>query len=106
MKPLHAAGALVLTVILYSFTGLRGNVDTCKWFDDNLNADRTEGTMTHQTDLLYNRVALPPDAPVTVHGTAVTNEGGQLVDYNLSGATICSTAEAVYGPTPSPSPSP
>lgn len=106
MKPLHAAGALVLTVILYSFTGLRGNVDTCKWFDDNLNADRSEGTMTHQTDLLYNRIALPPDAPVTIGGTAVTNEGSQLVDYNLSGARICSTAEAVYGPTPSPSPSP
>lgn len=106
MKPLHAAGAIVFTVILYSFTGLRGNVDTCKWFDDNLNADRSVGTMTEQTNLLFNRVALPPDAPVTVRGTAVTNEGGSLVDFDLSGATICATAEAVYGPTPSPSPAP
>jgi len=106
MKPLHAAGGLLLTVILYSFTGLRGTVDTCKWFDDNLNADRSVGSMTHQTDLLYNRIALPPDAPVMVRGTAVTNEGGQLVDFDLYGATICTTAEAVYGPTPSPSPAP
>jgi hypothetical protein len=106
MKPLHAAGGLLLTVILYSFTGLRGNVDTCKWFDDNLNTDRSEGSMIHQTDLLYNRIALPPDEPVTVRGTAVTDEGGQLVDFDLHGATICSTAEAVYGPTPSPSPAP
>ena len=106
MRPRHAAGAFAFTVILYSFTGLRGNVDTCKWFDDNLNADRSVGSMTHQTDLLFNRIALPPDAPVTVRGTAVTNEGGQLVDFDLSGATICTTGEAVYGPTPSPSPAP
>lgn len=107
MKPRYAgAAAFALVAILYSFTGLRGGaVDTCKWFDDNLNADRSVGTMTRQTDLLYNRIALPVDANVTVGNTAVTAEGGQVVDFKLGGATICSTAEALYGPSPSPSPS-
>jgi hypothetical protein len=108
MKPSHAApAAFAFVVILYSFTGLRGGaVDTCKWFNDNLNADRSVGTMTRQTDLLYNRIALPVDANVTVGNTAVTNEGGQVVDFKLGSATICSTAEALYGPTPEPSPAP
>jgi hypothetical protein len=103
-RPPAAAAAVALTVILYSFTGLRGSVDTCKWFDDSI-TDRSIGALTHQTDLLYNRIALPPGAPVTVGGTATTEAGEQLVDFKLNSATICSAGEAVYGPTPSPAPS-
>ncbi|MBV8067144.1 MAG: hypothetical protein JO113_04135 [Candidatus Eremiobacteraeota bacterium] len=106
MKHASAAiGALAITIILYSFAGLRGAVDTCKWFDDNI-TDRSISALTHQTDLLYNRIALPADADVTARGTAVTEQGEQLVDFNLHNATICTAAEALYGPTPSPSPSP
>jgi hypothetical protein len=99
-----AAGAASASPILFVFTGLRGGAtDTCKWFDDNLD-DRSVGALTRQTDLLYNRIALPPDADVTVRGTADTNQGEQLVDFNLGGALICTAGEAIYGPTPSPSP--
>jgi uncharacterized membrane protein YuzA (DUF378 family) len=89
--------------ILYSFTGLPGSVDTCKWFDDNLNQDRSVNTLTRQTDLLYNRIALPVDAPVTIGRTATTAAGAQLVDFNLQGKLVCTGAEAIYGPAPSPS---
>ena len=102
---LLAAGAASAQTILFSFTGLRGAVDTCKWFDDNL-SDRSVAALTHQTDLLYNRIALPAGDDVTPRGTAVTDQGEQLVDFNLKNATICTAAEALYGPTPSPSPSP
>lgn len=99
-----AAGAASASPILFVFTGLRGGAaDTCKWFDDNID-DRSVAALTHQTDLLYNRIALPPDTDVTVRGTAVTNEGEQLVDFDLHSALICTAAEALYGPTPSPSP--
>lgn len=101
-----AATAAHAQPILYQFTGLPGAVDQCKWFDDNLNADRSVGALTHQTDLLYNRVALPVDAQVSVSGTATTVEGEQLVDFNLGSRRICTAGEAVYGPTPSPSGSP
>ena len=100
-----AAGAASAQTILYTFTGLRGAVDTCKWFDDDI-MDRSVGALTHQTDLLYNRIALPAGADVTVGGTAVTEQGEQLVDFKLNNATICTAAEAVYGPTPMPSGSP
>jgi hypothetical protein len=100
-----AASAASAQTILYTFTGLRGAVDTCKWFDDNL-TDRSIGALTRQTDLLYNLVALPAGAPVTIGGTAVTDQGEQLVDFKLNSATICSTAESIYGPTPTPSLSP
>ena len=91
--------------ILFTFTGLRGGVDTCQWFNDKL-TDRSIGALTRQTDLLYNRIALPVDENVTVEGTATTLQGGQLVDFHLGSALICTTAEAVYGPTPMPSGSP
>jgi len=100
-----ALAAFSLIVILYSFTGLRGGADTCKWFNDSI-GDRSVGALTHQTDLLYNRIALPPGADVAVGGTAVSEQGEQLADFKLNSATICSTGEAVYGPTPSPAPSP
>ena len=90
--------------ILYTFTGLRGTVTTCKWFDDNL-ADRSIDALTHQTDLLYNRIALPAGTNITVGGTAITAQGEQLVDFKLNSADICTAGEAIYGPTPSPNPS-
>ncbi len=102
---LLAAGGASASPILFVFTGLRGGAaDTCKWFDDNLE-DRSVGALTRQTDLLYNRIALPPDTDVAVRGTAVTNRGEQLVDFQLNSATICTAGEAIYGPTPSPAPS-
>jgi hypothetical protein len=91
--------------VLFTFTGLRGAVDTCQWFDDNLN-DRSVDALTRQTDLLYNRVALPVGAPVTIVGTATAASGDQLVAFKLGSTTLCSNAEAIYGPTPSPSASP
>jgi|SRR5580704_167430 hypothetical protein len=100
-----AGGVASAQTILYTFTGLPGAVDTCKWFDDNLN-DRSVGALTRQTDLLYNRIALPADAPVTVRGTATTDQGEPLVDFNLGSKTFCTAAEAIYGPTPEPSTSP
>jgi|SRR5580692_11352941 hypothetical protein len=100
-----AGGVASAQTILFTFTGLPGAVDSCKWFDDNMN-DRTTGSLTHQTDLLYNRVALPVDVPVTVGGTATTEQGEALVDFKLGSRTICTAAEAVYGPTPVPSLSP
>lgn len=100
-----AAGAASASPILFVFTGLRGGAtDTCKWFDDNL-TDRSVGALTRQTDLIYNRIALPVDQDVTVRGTATTEQGEQLVDFQLNSATICTAGEAIYGPTPSPAPS-
>ena len=93
--------------ILYEFTGLPGNAATCKWFDDNLNADRSVGGLMRETDLLFNRLALPVDRDVRVGGSATTNEGDQVVDYRVGSRQICSTAEAIYGtPAPSSSESP
>jgi hypothetical protein len=90
--------------IVYSFTGLRGTVDACKWFNDNL-TDRSIDALTRQTDMLYNRLALPPGVPVTVVGTAATELGEQMVDFKLNSAEICAPAEAIYG-VPSSPPSP
>jgi|SRR6516162_3732307 hypothetical protein len=98
-----AGGAASAQTILYSFTGLPGAVDTCKWFNDNL-TDRSIDALVRQTDLLYNKIALPPDAPVTVGRTAIAQNGESLVDFSLGRETVCGPAEAIYGPTPLPSP--
>lgn len=98
-----AGGVASAQPILYTFTGLRGHVDACVWFNDNLNSDRDEATMARQVDLLYNRIALPVDENVTVGNTATTLAGGQVVEYQLGRATICSTIEALNGPTQEPS---
>jgi len=91
--------------ILYEFAGLPGAAaGSCKWFNDNL-TDRSIPALTEQTDLLYNRVALPPGENVTVGGTATSEQGESLVDFHLGSRLICTAGEAVYGPTPSPSPS-
>ena len=102
---LVGSGIASAQTIMYTFTGLPGAVDTCKWFDDNLN-DRSIDSLTRQTDLLYDRVALPADEPVAIKGTALTERGEQLVDFDLGKRTICAPAAAVYGPTPEPSVSP
>lgn len=102
-----ACGAAPAQTILFTFTGLPGGAaDSCKWFDDELNNDRSVAALTRQTDLLYNRVALPVDTQVAVGGTAITEEGESLVDFKLGSRTICTAAEALYGPTPEPSVSP
>jgi hypothetical protein len=101
-----AAGAARAEPILFVFTGLRGSAtDVCKWFNDNID-NRSVAALTRQTDMLYDRIALPPGADVTVRGTAVTNRGEQVVDFHLDSATICTTGEAINGPTPSPAASP
>jgi hypothetical protein len=100
-----AAGAASAQPILYQFTGLRGAVDSCQWFNDNL-TDRSIGALTRQTDLLYNRLSLPVDANVSVGGTATSAQGEQLVDFKLNAGTVCTAGEAIYGPTPTPSGSP
>jgi hypothetical protein len=83
--------------ILASFTGLPGAVADCKWFDDNLNTDRDVGSLTRQTDLLYNRIALPAGENVALGATATSAEGDELIDYKLGSKTVCSTAVAIYG---------
>ncbi len=104
---LVATGGAVVSAepILYSFTGLPGAVDTCKWFDDNL-GDRSVDALTRQTDLLYNRIPLPAGTPVTLGATATSAAGDELIDYKLGSKTVCSTAQAIYGSTPQPSSSP
>ncbi len=98
-----AGGAAPAETILYTFAGLPGPVDNCKWFNDFLNEDRSIGALTRQTDLLYNRVALPAGEPVAIQGRATSAAGEQLVDFNLGRRNICTGAEAIYGPTPEPS---
>ncbi len=100
-----ASAAAPAQPILYTYTGLPGAVDTCKWFDDNL-ADRSVDALTRQTDLIYNRIALPADAEIVVGGTATSLAGDQLVDFKLGSKTVCSSARAVYPPTPDPSTTP
>ena len=99
-----AGGAASAQTILFTFAGLRGSVATCKWFDDNV-TDRSIDALTRQTDLLYNRIALPAGTTINVGANAVTAQGEQLVDLTLNSASVCTAAEAIYGPTPSPAPS-
>jgi hypothetical protein len=103
---LIASAAAPAQPILFSFTGLPAAVGTCQWFDDNLNSDRSIGALSRQTDLLYNRIALPAGADVTVGSTATSAAGDQLVDYRLGSKEVCSTTRALYGPTPEPSTTP
>ena len=89
--------------VVYQFAALRGGVDQCQWFDDNLN-DRSEGALVRQADALYNRVALPPGAPVNVTQTASAASGEPLLGFTLDRTMLCAGAEAIR-PTPAPSPS-
>ena len=79
-----AAHAQTQQTILFIYAALPGGAaDTCKWFDDNILADRSIPALTRQTDLLYNRIALPFGEPVAVGGSATTLQGEQLVDFHL-----------------------
>ncbi|MGB8909354.1 MAG: hypothetical protein WCC84_11460 [Candidatus Cybelea sp.] len=100
-----AAGTASAQEIVYTFTGLRSAVDGCKWFNDNL-TDRSIDALTRQTDMLYNRLALPAGAPVTVVGTSVTEVGEQLVDFKLNSSQVCGPAQAIYGITSAPAATP
>jgi hypothetical protein len=109
---LIAIGGLIVAVagartqaadqVVYQFAALRGGVDQCQWFDDNLN-DRTEGTLVRQIDALYNRVALPPQAPVTVTASETAASGEPLLGFTLNRTALCAGAEAIR-PSPVPSP--
>jgi hypothetical protein len=56
--------------------------------------------------LLYNRIALPAGADIAIGSTATSAAGDELVDYKLGSKTVCSSARAIYGPTPEPSTTP
>lgn len=98
IRPTHAADQVV-----YQFVALRGGVDQCKWFDDTIN-DRSEGTLVRQADALYNRVALPPAAPVTVTQNATAASGAPLLGFTIDRTALCAEADAIR-PSPAPSPS-
>ena len=89
--------------VVYQFAGLRGGVDQCQWFDDNLN-DRSEAALVRQVDALYNRVALPPGVPVNVNGNATAASGAPLLGFTIDRTQLCAGAEAIR-PSPVPSPS-
>ena len=98
IRPTHAADQVV-----YQFAALRGGVDQCQWFDDNLN-DRSEAALERQVDALYNLVALPPGEPVNVTQNATAASGTPLLGFTLGRATLCAGADAIR-PSPAPSPS-
>lgn len=89
--------------VVYEFAALRGGVDQCQWFDDNLN-DRSEPALERQVDALYNRLALPPATPVTVNQNATAASGEALLGFSIGRTQLCAGAEAIR-PTPVPSPS-
>ena len=93
----RSAAALFFAAMMTCAAG-----DTCKWFNDNL-TDRSVNALTRQTDMLYNRIALPAGEDVAVGGSAISDQGEQLVDFHLHSALICTAGEAIYGPTPTPS---
>lgn len=98
VRPTQAADQVV-----YQFAALRGGVDQCQWFDDNLN-DRSEAALVRQVDALYNRKALPPAAPVNVTQNATAASGAPLLGFTLDRSQLCAGADAIR-PTPAPSPS-
>lgn len=100
---LIAAAPAPAQSILYTFTGLPGQAATCVWFDDNLN-DRSLDALIRQTDLLYNRIALPAGQPITVSQTVTSKKGTGIVEFQLGGKIVCTGADAVNPPTPEPSP--
>jgi hypothetical protein len=95
---LAAASATVSApaeTIAYSYAALPGAVSNCQWFDDNLN-DRSIDAIIRQTDLLYNRAALPPGVAVTVSQTATTARGDQVAQFALNGRLLCAGASALH----------
>ncbi len=91
--------------IAYSYAALPGPVSNCQWFDDNLN-DHSIDAMIRQTDLLYNRAALPPDVTVTVSQTATTARGDQVAQFAVNGRLLCAGASALHPEMTEASPTP
>jgi hypothetical protein len=93
-----AASAIVSApaeTIAYSYAALPGPLANCQWFDDNLN-DHSIDAMIRQTDLIYNRKALPPGAAVSVSQTGVTARGDQLAAFDLNGRLLCAGASVLH----------
>jgi hypothetical protein len=90
--------------VVYEFPAVRGDVSGCQWLDENLN-DRSEGALIRQTDILYNLLALPAGAPVTVTQTATASTGTQLLGFRLDRTMLCAGIEAIR-PSPQPSDQP
>lgn len=93
---------------VYIYPALPGPATSCQWFDDNIN-DRSIDALIRQTDLLYNRLALPPGVPVALTGSATTQQGEQVVDFHLNKRWLCAdhaafVPEPVQSPLPSPAP--
>jgi hypothetical protein len=91
--------------IYYQFPALPGPVANCQWFDDNIN-DRTTDSLVRQTDLIYNRLALVPNSTVTVTGSATTQKGAQVVQFDVAGRLLCAEATVIHPDLTEPSPSP
>lgn len=81
--------------VVYTYPALPGPVANCQWFDDNLN-DRSIDALIRQTDLIYNRAALPADANVTVTQSAKNAAGTQLVGFDLNRRSLCADSAAFY----------
>lgn len=91
--------------IVYDYPALPGPVANCKWFDDNIN-NHSLASIIRQTDLIYNLKALAAGQNVAVSGTATTELGGQLVQFDLDRRLLCVTAEAINPTLPAPTPTP
>jgi hypothetical protein len=98
-----AARPALAETVVYQYPALPGPVATCQWFDDSQN-DRSIDAIIRQTDLIYNRKALPPGASVTVTQTGTTAAGGPLVGFDLSGRRLCAGAQALHPELSEPTP--
>ncbi|HEY1429787.1 MAG TPA: hypothetical protein VGF18_09450 [Candidatus Tumulicola sp.] len=91
--------------IYFQFPALPGPVANCQWFDDNIN-DRSTDSIVRQTDLIYNRLALTPNTNVAITGSATTQKGEQVVQFDVAGRLLCAEATVMHPEVPEPSPSP
>jgi hypothetical protein len=91
--------------VTYVYAALPGPIDNCQWFDAHLN-DRDTGALAQIANLLYNRAALKPGAPVTITQTGTTDSGAPLSAFKYDGRVLCAQSEAVLPATPSPAPTP
>jgi hypothetical protein len=91
--------------IYYQFPALPGPAANCQWFDDSIN-DRSTDSLIRQTDLIYNRLALVPNSTVTVTGSATTQKGAQVVQFDVAGRLLCAEATVIHPDLAEPLPSP
>jgi hypothetical protein len=91
--------------VYYQYPALPGPVSNCQWFDDNIN-DRTTDSIVRQTDLIYNRLALTPNTTVNVSGSATTQLGAQVVQFDVGGRLLCAESTVLHPDLTEPSPSP